>query len=866
MYCKLFHTRDSDTLILTVNRRLTTSLRHLYDESQKKEAKKTWPSLNIMPINTWLTQLWQENQSNGYLLSSFEEQTLWQGIIKQYDKNYPALQISQTAKLTQQAWNTLQQWNMPLTALQDHSNSETDVFSTWAQQFQEQCTNNKWYGVSQLPKLLSMALLTKPNKLPKNIILIGFEELSPALSDFINQVKSMTELSFFKPSPQNQTCMRTSLATPGDELLSAALWSKQLLSENKGNIGVVIADLANTRSHVKRAFDQVFNDYEEAIPFNLSAGQTLCLFPMIRDALVFLKLLCRPLELELVSQLLLSPYINFTLSDRSLAAQIDIALHKLNKHTLSLNEIFFHIDKLAPMYPDATLPERIRSGFHYKQDNQQNSSALHWMQHFQQALTHIGWPSSRNLNSEEHQLIGRFQETLYELTRLDNLLTPHTFCQSYDNCYELCKNSTFQAKTEHKPLQIVGLIEALGSEFDHLWVMGFDDETWPASAKPNPFIPVTLQRDHNMPHASSGRELQYSHTLQQSLIDSTKHLIFSYASQSGDKHLNPSRLIVDFPILEEHLIPRGPYTPQEKLLANTGTVEAINDTQGPKITETEKIQGGSWILQQQSSCPFRAFSSVRLQTGEMIDPQFGLTSAEKGTLTHLVLEILWKQIKNHENLCRLTEEETEALINTAINQAFNLSDHLKPHYLSVERKRLLPILKEWLAIEESRPPFTVLERETKRYITIGPLSLKIQIDRIDTLSSGQQFIIDYKTGKSNSIFDWLGDRIKQPQLPIYCLFGTENAVGISYAQVHSNDMKFTGILKEDSQQAFSGVKPLFQSSDKLPNWETLSNLWREKLEQLSIDFYAGNARVDPIDKQTCTYCNLQPLCRIGEIQ
>ena len=55
--------------------------------------------------------------------------------------------------------------------------------------------------------------------------------------------------------------------------------------------------------------------------------------------------------------------------------------------------------------------------------------------------------------------------------------------------------------------------------------------------------------------------------------------------------------------------------------------------------------------------------------------------------------------------------------------------------------------------------------------------------------------------------------------------------------------------------------------DKMPvkDWEDLCAQWRDNLERLADDFLRGEASVDPLSN-SCTFCGLQPLCRVDEKQ
>ncbi len=191
------------------------------------------------------------------------------------------------------------------------------------------------------------------------------------------------------------------------------------------------------------------------------------------------------------------------------------------------------------------------------------------------------------------------------------------------------------------------------------------------------------------------------------------------------------------------------------------------------------------------------------------------------------------------------------------------------HFLWLERERLIHIIKEWLNVEKERLPFTVLEHEAERHIKIGPLSLRLKIDRIDKLDNGRQIIIDYKTGLIRPMH-WFSNRPSEPQLPLYCVYGINNAVdyysGIAYAQVHAGKLTFKGIIEEGlSEPPAAGIVSIDHSknTDGINNWQAMLTHWKKTLEQLSHDFHSGVALLDPLES-ACTYCELQPLCRIRE--
>ena len=151
---------------------------------------------------------------------------------------------------------------------------------------------------------------------------------------------------------------------------------------------------------------------------------------------------------------------------------------------------------------------------------------------------------------------------------------------------------------------------------------------------------------------------------------------------------------------------------------------------------------------------------------------------------------------------------------------------------------------------------------TLRELKIGK---KISIQ----LADGSQLIIDYKSGRSTAN-DWLGQRPAKPQLLLYGIASEADPQGrsvaaLSFAQVRPRDCTYAGA---GSVEAAPGIRTDIAKlvGDKLPadDWDSLNQVWRHTLEQLVQNFVAGDARVDPLGLGSCSYCGLQPLCRVGE--
>lgn len=864
-----FQSLNKDTAVLTVNRRLANQLQQEYAHYQQSLGKTVWLTPRILPLNTWLTQLWQQNQSHAQLLTDFQERCLWKKISNQAWSNISFIQ---------QAWKNLALWNIPLTALKQQYNDTTDMFYHWAAQFQTVCKKQAWLTQAELPSRLSN-IKKYSTTLPKQCLLLGFDDLPPAIIQFFEQVKQDCEMSMINPHTPTTDVHRISLESTETEIRTMAQWAKQEYKKNsKQKIACIVPNLSQIRTQVLRIFTETFS-IETLLPgfketqdyFNISAGQALIEFPLVQIAMSSLGLCQSEIKPELLSTMLQSPYLSCTDDDIDVGALADLKLRECSESQISLITLLPIFTRLHHHFPQSTWLKRWRDFIRACKDLPDKQTPSEWSPLFIKLFKTLGWPGYRRLNSIEHQVLMRWKKSLEEFSESDFILEQVDFQTALNTFRHQLSSTQFQPQGSDHPIQILGILEASGISFDKLWVIGLHDEAWPPTATPNPFIPYHLQIQHQMPHASASRELTFTKQIMKRLLSSAKKIILSSASRQGDKQLQASRLIKIYPEIKLNLSQDKEYA---QIIFESSQTERIEDITAPTVTENEATRGGTWIFKQQAICPFSAFASIRLNAQSPQPFRIGISALDKGKLLHRILETLWAALKNQSTLLNLSENELNHTIETMVNKAIeeersNSSSAAYQCFLALERDRLMTIVKEWLNIEKERTPFSVVEHESERHITIGSLSLNLQIDRIDKLEDGREIIIDYKTGLTNTTH-WFTDRPTEPQLPIYCVYGKDKSSndfsGIAYAQVRAGKMAFKGIKEEgDFESPAAGITSIAESKniDGINNWETLLNHWKKTLEKLSDDFCQGNAAIDPLES-ACTYCELQSLCRIQD--
>ncbi|OGT43378.1 MAG: hypothetical protein A3F13_04230 [Gammaproteobacteria bacterium RIFCSPHIGHO2_12_FULL_40_19] len=874
MPSKLFKKLTPHCIVLTANSRLTRYLQSAFDEYQKNLGEQTvWETPRILPLQSWLQQQFHAmNYSGQLLLTPFQEDCVWQEIIQHAPQKLELLHPAQMAKLVKQAWEYCTQWEVPLDTL-DAFNTQLEVncLIDWFARFSQRCTEHNWITACELPCALQTADAQKQLKLPHKIILIGFDDLNPNVKSLFAQFEKCVTIETEMLTANTIDKKQIVLTDTETEIKTMAQWAKALWDQNPDmQIGCVIPDLGKMRTKVQRIFTEFFSIEH----INLSAGTALAEHNMIHTALTLLNWCHSELPIQALSQLLQSPYLCFNDDEKNMGAQMDVLLREQNRMQVRIADLYTAISILQSRYPQTTVLSRWRLLISTYQENK--SAQLppsQWATQFIRSLKAIEWPSHHTQNSTEFQVLERFKKVLMEFSQLDFIYPKLNYKRALQLLTTLTKQTIFQAKSHHEPIQIMGTLEASGILFDALWVTGMHDGVWPPATKPHPLIPYVIQQQYQMPHATPKREMQFCEHMTQRLENAAKQVIFSSPASAGDQLYFASRLIQHIPLIQKSdLLLADDMSLAEKIFHDR-KMETLEDTIAPAMTQFMGIRGGSSILKLQALCPFRAFATIRLNAHALNNPVIGIPPVIKGILIHDILFAFWGEIQDQVQLNALTDDAFNQLIEKCIDKTFSESTYQthQPHnhyFFSIEKKRLQILIKEWLTLEKSRPYFRVHERETECQLTIENLPIKMRLDRIDQLSDGSLFLIDYKTGL-NSITGWFQERMSDPQLPLYAAFQADSEQpfsGISFAEIRTGEMKLKGVIHEAhlyAQTAVPGLIPIdrVNANADIYTWTALLENWKQSIETLSRDFCNGVALPDPIKAEVCLTCDLKPVCR-----
>ena len=876
--------------LLVASQRQARTLQIAYGRRMQQQGQLAWPSPVLLTWNGWLERCWdefsapslaKETSASRTLLGPVQETKLWETVIGESSLGGGLLQSHTTAQTVQEAWRLSWEWEISLPPADAAPNDDVRAFAIWSRAFDDRCCTGGWQDRARLADTLRAAFANGDLATPKQLLLFGFEELTRQQERMLEVLRrGGTAVETIEASALPSRVVRHEFSGPLEEIAAAAQWARDRLEAGASRIGIIVPDLGATRAQVVRIFDDVLmpgavlpDSANATRPYNLSLGQALSQYSIVHTALQILDFGKGELACEEIGSLLRSPYLGGSSVEWGRRALLDVACRQGEPLVRMNNLLRLAQDQdsegggrahSAPM-----LATRLKNWRALLDTFPKKQLPSAWAEGFARGLMALGWPGDRPLDSEEYQTVEAWRELLSALSSLDEVTDRMNYAEAFMTLVRMAGERIFQPKMPEVPVQVMGLLEAAGLEFDGLWITGLHDAAWPGKPRPNPFLPVEWQRRYNLPHASAARELEFARRLTGWLLASAPEVIVSHAQRNGDENRRPSPLIAHLPATE----PEAPCVIgalHRSVHESRPSMEQIPDERAPSLAAGTEASRGTGVFKDQAACPFRAFAHARLGARALDEPEPGLDALGRGILLHRVMERVWRDLKSHSRLCSLPEDTLRAAVRDAVAGAISEMARGRPQtfttrFIALEQARLEQLVLGWLEIEKQRVPFTVVSPEKDQKASYGGLAIRIVPDRVDELEGGARVVIDYKTGIPK-LNQWFGDRPDEPQLPIYAL-AQNNVAAVAFAQLRKDDARFLGIAADAGLAP--GVEPVAEIKEAaaLGSWKGLLADWRRVIDGLGEAFRAGDARVDPKDGfRTCEHCDLGPLCRIRELE
>lgn len=877
----------SDCLTLCATTRLAQTLR-----GELPAEGMVWRTRQALTTGQWLGSLADEALLTGVAelplaLDAFAERLLWEKVIAgSLTEAAPLFDVQGMAASAAEAQALCRIWQLKPGGSQ--LSDEAKLFVGWQAEFEKRCRSGGWIDTAGLHRHLIGLIEAGHFALPTTVCFAGFDRYTPLERNLMAALaaRGVEFENWAKNAGDRSICGVRPCEDVDAECSAVVAWAQASLAANPAcRLGIVAPDLAGVRDRLEFLLDDALHpglirpDAAE-VPrcFNFSLGRALADLPLIRVALDLLALGSGRAKVEQsrLSALLLAGGWSAADAEADGRARLDAALRRDLPYFTTLPALLRLAARLAESAPPLC-PQTVAALDAFVTAASLASRKLlpgQWAGVFRSCLKAAAWPGDRPLSSHEFQSHRAFGEVLDGLGRLDVLLGPLAFADAVRRLSQLCRQRLFQPETRGRPaIQVLGVLESAGLEFDALWVMGMNDDLWPPPPRPSPLLPAELQRSAGSAHASAEVELDFAQRVHVRLRQSAPTVIFSWAQADGNRVRRPSPLIAGMPPAAE--MPTGVATLARTLAAAAPTaLDLLDDALAPPVAEGEKVSGGSWLLRAQAICPAWAYYQFRLGGEAMEEAVEGLDPAARGTLVHEALEAFWTAVTSSEALAALSDAARREAIAEAVAKALQTFEldrrtSLPARFRELEAARLARLLDLWLLVEARRgQAFEVIACEQPAEVEIEGIKVRMVVDRIDQLADGRQVIIDYKTGAAIDTKNWADQRITEPQLPIYAALVNDEVAAVVFAKVLLDKPGFAGVA--DEKDILPGVQGIGDDKQKIfdpaefPDWIAVITHWRERLHAVASEVRQGRAGVVFADEKGLQYCEVLPLLRLPE--
>ncbi|MDQ7012092.1 MAG: PD-(D/E)XK nuclease family protein [Mariprofundaceae bacterium] len=824
---------------------------------------------SVFSWSAWIREMSRQLQT-GICLTRLQEQQLWEQVIHQ-DLQRKNVRLPGSlrglARHAAEAYALIREYRMDTDELVP-GNEESEALAHWIAAMQQKLKAGALRErllAADVPGLICSMM---PDLvLPQCIMLDGFASFSPMQRHIMDALRQAgCECVQVKVEPEAATPVLIPCPEEAVEYRHIAVRVQALLRENpRARIAVLTSESITDVSALRRVLDEVLmpealNDPAVESQAVSMPGRILPELPMIQQILHLLSMAGQTnIRFDDFSALLFSPWLKGFEAERIGRARLDAMFRRQNRHRLSWKGLLQ--SSAVKDLPLLSSVLRVLAGW-----DVDSKSANGWVKAVHGLLRSTGFvpadsgDEGRRSNMEIRQM-NVFREVLISLAAADAVGGKMSWMKFLAMLRSACAENRLTLTAKYPNVVVMPLARIAGLRFDHVLVAGLDEEALPPPARPHPLLPLPMQRKYGLPMSTASLVFEFSRHLWQQLLHSATTVEISWAQQKDERDLLPSSFVVG--------LERRRFSEMEAEHQHM-EMESFDDAPDVSIQPDEEIHGGTKIISNQSACPFRAFATHRLNIAGLDETVPGIAPSTKGSLIHDALDFIWKRLDSQQALLALSETRRMDLIEAAVAHAWEKNRSPSDASVrSLEGKRMRCLLAEWLELETGRPPFRVLETEEKYELRLPfdgqpQFTIHIKADRLDQDADGHRILLDYKTGAKQPVSKWLGERMEEPQLPLYALAaGLTDNDAVAFASVRSGrDMGFEGLAAEDI--GIAGLTRCDGKRGRPENWRQVLDEWRRHINALAREFAEGRCDVSPRDANACKYCALEAVCRIGE--
>ncbi|MYA29847.1 MAG: hypothetical protein F4Y31_01265 [Gammaproteobacteria bacterium] len=880
----LFPALREGALAVTATARLARRIRYRYGQWRRAANATVWRRPAVMSWQEWMRQLWEDSLLRGgkagefTLLSSHGSLMLWEQAL---GKNAVAgFDLEQNAELARRSWNLALEYGLNLERLRSEVDGEDERrFARWVARFEELRRSGSWLEPAGLPPLLAQDIQSGAIAARGRLYLLGFNDPLPApqaqLLETIRAAGISVETG--PAAPRAASVCQIQYENGDEELQAAASWAVE------GNAGLVLVDFTERAPRARRALlDRMqpawqTRGFPQDAPLNSAEAPSLVHVGPAEVALDVLCLLPTVVDFEVVSRVLRGAYLTGSDAEAGRRARVERRIReRLVGGEITRTQLMARALSGAPLLAQAL--QKAWKASRSARGKGRAHSYRNWAGVFTTFLRELGWPGDRPLVSSEQQAVEAFGRLLSEYGGCDAISArPVPLSAALSRLGAMARERKFQPQGPDQAVELLPVEESAGMRFDRLWVAGAGANLWPRGIRPAPLLPLGLQRRMRMPQASAQSALDQARRQTEALLHGADEVVFSWSKVAEEGvETSCSPLIARVPLRDPSSVVEVEAGAAYAEVLRTGALlEKLKDDAAPPLEADEEVGGGTRLMDHQLRNPFRAFAEHRLHAAEYPRPWDGISPLDRGDIVHKLLYRLYTEFGNAASLAEALPDLEPSLEEWAAQIPRKEPPGVRPlvlGLLGLERERAVQLALDWGRLDLERGEFSVRELEELAELDLGPVTLRMRLDRVDQpASDAGALVLDYKTGREIPLSGLNPERLRSSQLPAYALV-TPDVSGVGYVFLSGKQRTVKGICDPHADIPGKGKLPKLTPISKhrdfrhYASWESVLAGWREALEKAALDLSRGDARVEIFSWDDGPRGQYQVLSRIQELE
>jgi RecB family exonuclease len=747
----------------------------------------------------------------------------------------------------------------------------------------------KGFHPAFLPVFLAQIIRQGHVPLPESIVLAAFETPAPieeVLFDSMAGACRLSKLDLPTGIPQ-----KTAHITMSNRKQEVAWLTEQLVVDARtiplNRIGVIVPDSEVYVPHIRKSFREIMGDSlnESWSAYNIAVGTPLLERSLVQSGILPLRFWVEGQSRTILLSLLLSTYYDRSSTDRDHVARADQIWRRHgidgDLHAL-LNVISDQSPELFSLLNggSATLEKGLNSF-----SEKPSRTGAEWVVALESFWEGFGFPviaDEADTGAWNHlrSLLDRIREDL-SVTRMN--LAEFTGLLNHFLSDEMVHVSG----NEEAGIQVLGIIESRGLDFDKLYVLGLSAGSLPRPVRPLPLLDP--QERQSVLGATTESQYHFAQQAFHHLLACAPEVTLLRPEEESAEPLAPSpfwtrasgeetHATVDMWNAPDGVSARAAWLQQayKGLAQPTDFPPADSPVDGHTLPKTISVSA----LAVAFLCPFRFFAERVLGLLPLDELILGISPLERGNLLHRALALFTRRCRDKRLPERGDWAAMETLLNVCSDEVLLSANEeilhtqkggVGKHSRAVERSRWVEgeggtqgLLTAWLRLEGDRlnEGWRWLCEETSFKGLSGPgwpFSVAGRVDRIDRHSDRSYALWDYKGGATPTRKEVL-EQLFDPQILAYVHAAREGRIPeISGGTAHVS-AGYIG-LKSASTVALT---EFIHDEEGL---DVVLQGWKEAVASIGAKLASGQFGAEPghvspgvKEEKACRYCPYRPLC------